>query len=350
MNWKDCVRKVTPYTPGEQPKKDGIIKLNTNENPYPPSPKVLSKDVEMKDLRKYPDPTIGDLVRSLSEYHGVKAEQIFVGVGSDDVLGMAFLTFFNSELPIAFPDISYSFYLVWAELFRIPVETVPLDEDFRIRIADYEGEKGGIVFPNPNAPTARLLPLSDVEALLKAHPECIVIVDEAYIDFAPEGSSALSLLDSFPNLLVVRTFSKSRSMAGMRIGYAIGSPELIGAMQAVKYSYNSYTLNRPSIIWGTRSVEDEAYFRETIGKITATRERFTKAAEEYHFHVIPSSANFVFASHENVPAKVIFETAREAGIYFRYFDQPRISDYLRITIGTDEEMDKVLELFRKMGL
>ena len=350
MNWKEHIRKVTPYTPGEQPKQEGIIKLNTNENPYPPSPKVLSGECDVQDFRKYPDPTISDLTHALAEYHGVSDDRIFVGVGSDDVLGTAFLTFFNSGLPVAFPDITYSFYPVWAELYQIPVRTVPLDDDFRIRIGDYAGEQGGIVFPNPNAPTGRLLPLAEAEELIGAHPECVVIVDEAYIDFAPEGCSALSLLDRYPNLLVVRTFSKSRSMAGLRIGYAVGSPELIGAMQAVKYSYNSYTLNRPAITWGCRSVEDEAYFRETVQKIIATRERFKAEAEKLHFHVIPSAANFVFASHEKVPAKEIFEKTREAGIYLRYFDQPRISDYLRITIGTDEEMDQVLALFRKLGL
>ena len=348
MSWKDNVRKVTPYTPGEQPKEEKVIKLNTNENPYPPSPRVLQGMNEDMLLRKYPDPAASDLVKALADYHGVDERQVFVGVGSDDVLGMAFLTFFNSSLPVAFPDITYSFYPVWAELFGITTKLVPLDDSFSIRPEDYAGEWGGIIFPNPNAPTGKLLPLSDVEAVISSHPECLVIVDEAYIDFAPEGSSALPLVDKYQNLLVVRTFSKSRSMAGLRIGYAIGQKELIDAMQSVKYSYNSYTMNSPSIIWGCRSIEDDGYFRETRDKIVATREYFTEELRKLNFDVIPSEANFVFAAHKEIPAKEIFEKARAAGIYFRYFDQPRISNYLRITIGTGEDMDTVLRFFSEM--
>jgi len=350
MSWKDNVRKVTPYTPGEQPKEERVIKLNTNENPYPPSPKVLEGMKGDMLLRKYPDPSASELVNALAAYHGVDRRQVFVGVGSDDVLGMAFLTFFNSDKPVLFPDITYSFYPVWAELFRIPVKVIPLDESFSIRKEDYDGDCGGIIFPNPNAPTGKLLPLSDVESVIGSHPECVVIIDEAYIDFAPEGSSALALVDKYPNLLVVRTFSKSRSMAGLRIGYAIGQTELIEALQSVKYSYNSYTMNMPSINWGVRSIEDEDYFRETRDKIVETRKYFTKELEKLHFTVIPSEANFVFASHATVPAKELFEKARKEGIFFRYFDQPGIDDYLRITIGTREDMDEVLSFFRRISL
>lgn len=343
MSWKENVRQVEPYTPGEQPKDRNVIKLNTNENPYGPSEKVKCCEMDYDLLRKYPDPAASDLVNVLAEYHHVDPAQVFVGVGSDDVLGMAFLTFFNSERPILFPDITYSFYPVWAELYRIPFETRALREDFSINPEDYAPGNGGVVFPNPNAPTARLLPLDEVERMIRANPDVVVIVDEAYIDFAPEGSSALSLVDQYDNLLVVRTFSKSRSMAGLRIGYAIGQKELIRCMQAVKYSYNSYTMNRPSILYGCASVEDDAYFRETIRKIVTTREWFTKELKELGFHVIPSSANFVFASHQTLPAEEIFRRARERGIFFRYFKLPRIDNYLRITIGTDDEMKTVVD-------
>ena len=347
MNWKSYVRQVEPYTPGEQPKEENVIKLNTNENPYGPSPRVKNYAEDMDLLRKYPDPKASDLVNALAAYHGVSPDRVFVGVGSDDVLGMAFMTFFNSDQPILFPDITYSFYPVWAELYRIPFETIPLTEDFRIVPEGYRRENGGIVFPNPNAPTARLLPLDQVEDIIRNNTDRVVIVDEAYIDFAPEGSSALSLIDKYDNLLVVRTFSKSRSMAGLRIGYAIGQKELIDCMQAVKYSYNSYTMNRPSIQYGCASVEDEEYFRETIGKIIRTRERFAEEVEKMGFSVIPSSANFIFAGHPHISAESIFLKAKERGIYFRYFRLPRIDNYLRITIGTDEEMDQVLKFLRE---
>ena len=344
MNWRDYIRPVTPYVPGEQPKDDRVIKLNTNENPYPPTPKV-SEPFDFS-LRKYPDPTAGDLVQAIADYHGVDKDQVFVGVGSDDVLGMAFLTFFNSDRPILFPDISYSFYPVWAEVFQIPCRSIPVTEDFTIRTEDYLTENGGVVFPNPNAPTGILLPLKEVRRILDGNRDSIVIVDEAYIDFAPEGSSALSLLPEYDNLLVVRTFSKSRSMAGLRIGYAIGSREVIAAMQAVKYSYNSYTMNQPSIVWGVRSIQDETYFREIVGKIIATREWFTAELKAQGFRVLPSATNFVFAGHPSVPAKEIFEKARANGIFFRYFSQPRVCDFLRITIGTDEEMDQVIRFLK----
>ena len=346
MSWKNNVRQVEPYTPGEQPKEQNVIKLNTNENPYGPSERVRNCIMDYDLLRKYPDPAASDLVNALAGYHNVDPAQIFVGVGSDDVLGMAFLTFFNSERPILFPDITYSFYPVWAELYRIPFRTQALKDDFRIHPEDYTQENGGVVFPNPNAPTARLLPLSEVEQIVRANPEVVVIVDEAYIDFAEPGSSALSLVDRYDNLLVVRTFSKSRSMAGLRIGYAIGQKELIACMQAVKYSYNSYTMNRPSILYGCASVEDDDYFRETIGKIISTREWFVREMTALGFNVIPSAANFVFVSHKTVPAEEIFQKAREKGIFFRYFKLPRIDNYLRITIGTDEEMQSVIDFIK----
>ena len=336
-SWRDNIRQVEPYVPGEQPKNTNVIKLNTNENPYGPSPRVKAVQDNEDLLRLYPDPTASVLVDALAEYHGVDASQVFVGVGSDDVLAMSFLTFFNSDKPILFPDITYSFYDVWADLFRIPYERPALDENFHIRTEDYFRENGGIVFPNPNAPTGIAEPVEFVRDIVSHNPDVIVIVDEAYVDFG--GQTALPLLKEFDNLVVVRTFSKSRSMAGLRIGYAISNPELIKALNDVKYSYNSYTMNRPSLVLGVESIHDDAYFREKVGQIIATRERFVKEIAELGFTCLPSSANFVFATHESIPAKEIFAAAKENNIYVRYFDKPRIDNYLRISIGTDAEMD-----------
>ena len=337
--WERYVRKVVPYVPGEQPVGKGLIKLNTNENPYPPAPGVIKalKEMDGEAFRKYPDPASASLCRVLAERYGVGEDRVFVGVGSDDVLAMAFLTFFNSPNPILFPDISYSFYPVWADLFHIPYRTQALDKDFRIVKEDYFQENGGIIFPNPNAPTGLLMPLKEIEEILRANPDSVVIVDEAYIDFG--GESAVRLTDYYDNLLVVQTFSKSRSMAGMRIGYAIGQPDLIKAMSDVKYSYNSYTMNLPSQILGVKAVEDEAYFRETVEKIISTRERAKKRLAGLGFSFPDSMANFIFASHEKAEAKELFEALKKERIYVRYFDQPRIRSYLRITVGTEEEME-----------
>ena len=345
--WQDKIRSVVPYTPGEQPNRPNMIKLNTNENPYPPAPGV--RDVldhfDEDRLRLYPDPTAGTLVGALADYYHVGKDQVFTGVGSDDVLAIAFMTFFNSQKPILFPDITYSFYDVWADMLRIPYETVPLTDDFTIRKEDYFRENGGIIFPNPNAPTGIYESLDHVEEIIKNNPDVIVIVDEAYIDFG--GETALPLIDKYDNLVVVRTFSKSRSMAGLRIGYAISNPELIKALNDVKYSYNSYTMNRPSLVLGVESIHDDAYFREKVGQIIATRERFVKEIAELGFTCLPSSANFVFATHESIPAKEIFAAAKENNIYVRYFDKPRIDNYLRISIGTDAEMDVFVSFLSK---
>ena len=247
-NWKDNIRRVEPYVPGEQPKGENIIKLNTNENPYTPALGVVNALKDLSDmngdiLRKYPDPDATDIVESLAEYHGVNKENVFVGVGSDDVLATAFLTFFNFDKPIIFPDITYSFYKVWADVYRIPYEEIPLSEDFTINVADYNRECGGIVIANPNAPTGIVMSLDDIETIIKNNSDVVVIVDEAYIDFG--GDSAISLIDKYENVLVTRTFSKSRSLAGLRLGYALGSKELISAMLDVKFSINSYTINAP---------------------------------------------------------------------------------------------------------
>ena len=347
--WEANIRKVVPYTPGEQPNQPDMIKLNTNENPYPPAPGVEKAlhGIQPDTLRLYPDPTAGDLVHAIARNYGLKDEQVFVGVGSDDVLAMSFLTFFNSDKPILFPDITYSFYDVWADLFRIPYECKALDENFCIRKEDYFGENGGIIFPNPNAPTGIYMELDQVEEIISGNPDSIVIVDEAYVDFA--GPSAMELVDKYDNLLVVQTFSKSRSLAGMRIGFAVGQPRLIKYLNDVKYSFNSYTMNLPSIKLGAAAVKDEAYFRETVGKIVSTRERVKKELSKLGFAFPDSQSNFIFATHKEWPAKEHFEELKKEDIYVRYFASPRIDNYLRITVGTDEEMDALLAFLKKKG-
>ncbi len=338
MRWEDNVRRVVPYVAGEQPDKEHMIKLNTNECPYPPAPGVarLASRMNTDALRLYPDPDATPLVEALASYYGLKKEQVFVGVGSDDVLSMAFLTFFNGSEPILFPDVTYSFYDVWANLYRIPYRTCALDEDWRIRPEDYRQPNGGIIFPNPNAPTGVLEPLSVVEEILQANPDVIVIVDEAYIDFG--GASALPLLEKYENLLVVQTFSKSRAMAGLRIGYCMGNEKLIRCLNDVKFSFNSYTMNRPSQLMGVEAVRDDAYFREITRKVAATREWAKGELSRLGFSFPDSKANFIFARHESVPAEKIFQELKAADIYVRHWNKPRIENYLRITVGTEEEM------------
>ena len=342
----DKIRKVEPYVPGEQP-KERVIKLNTNENPYPPAPGVAKvlKEMDADSLRLYPDPAADILVEELSRFYRVGKEQIFVGVGSDDVLSMCFLTFFNSDKPILFPDITYSFYKVWAQLYRIPYRCPKLDEQFCLVKEDYYAENGGIIFPNPNAPTAIYEDLDFIEDILRHNPDSVVIVDEAYIDFG--GESARSLIPEYDNLLVVQTYSKSRSLAGLRIGYAMGNKELIKAMNDVKYSFNSYTMNEPAIVMGKAAIEDEKYFQKTREKIINTREWFQEELRNLGFAFADSKANFVFASHESIPAKELFEAAKREKIYVRYFDKPRIDNYLRITIGTDDEMQTLVKFLKK---
>ncbi len=341
--WEKNIRKVVPYTPGEQPNKDRMIKLNTNENPYPPAPGVQKalQAMDIDRLRLYPDPAASDLVEAIAQELGVKPEQVFAGVGSDDVLAMCFMTFFNSGKPILFPDITYSFYDVWADVFRIPYVTVPLDEHFDIQPQGYTVENGGIVFPNPNAPTGVECPQSTIETILKNNPDVIVIVDEAYVDFG--AVSALPLLEKYENLVVVQTFSKSRSMAGMRIGYAVASPDLIRYLNDVKYSFNSYTMDQTAIVTGVAAVRDREYFEKTIQKIVATRERTKLRLKELGFSFRDSRSNFLFVTHESCPARELFEALRRQDIYVRYFAKPRIDNYLRITIGTDRQMDIFLE-------
>lgn len=355
MSWEDKVRKVVPYTPGEQPNRDNMIKLNTNECPYPPAPGVKKalEDMDTDKLRLYPDPKAAVLVDALAEYYGVKNTEVFVGVGSDDVLAMIFMTFFNGKDPILFPDITYSFYDVWADLLRIPYVKVPLDDNFDIIKEDYMGHGvmenkpcGGIIFPNPNAPTGVLVDLQFIEDIVKANPDVIVVVDEAYVDFG--GVSALPLIQKYDNLLVVQTFSKSRAMAGMRIGYAFGCEKLIRYLNDVKFSFNSYTMDQTTLALGVASVKDDAYFKETVGKIMKTRERVKEELRELGFTFRDSKSNFIFATHKDYDVVKIFEELRKRDIYVRHFSSERINNYLRITIGTDEEMDKFIENIKEI--
>lgn len=332
------IRRVEPYVPGEQPRQK-VVKLNTNENPYPPAPGVerALRELDTADFRLYPDPACSVLVDAIADFYKVGKDQVFVGVGSDDVLSLCFLTFFNSDKPVFFPDITYSFYKVWAELYRIPYECKKVDEDFRIVKEDYYGANGGVIFPNPNAPTAIYENLEFVEDILRHNRDVIVIVDEAYIDYA--GPSAIELVDQYDNLIVTQTFSKSRSMAGMRIGYAIASPKLIRYLNDVKYSFNSYTLNRASLVCGAESVKDREYFEKTVAEIVGTRERTKERLAKMGFSFTDSSANFLFVTHLEYDAGDMFRALKEAGIYVRWWDSDRIRQYMRITVGTEEEME-----------
>ncbi len=349
MSWEDNVRKVVPYVPGEQPKDRSIIKLNTNECPYPPAPGVskLLREMKYEDFRLYPDTDATRLAAALSKYYKVPEDQIFIGVGSDDVLAMAYLTFFNSDKPVLFPDITYSFYDVWADMFGVNYETIPLDSEFRINLEDYYGSNhpnGGVIIANPNAPVGIYEPVEALEKVVAENRESVVIIDEAYIDFG--GKSSLPLIDKYDNVLIVQTFSKSRAMAGMRIGFAFGSKKLIGYLKDVKFSFNSYTMNMPSQELGVAAVEDDTYFKETCAKIIATRERVKKALSELGFSFPDSMTNFIFAKHETVSGNEIFEALKAEHIYVRHWNADRISDYLRISIGTDEEMDRLLSVLK----
>ncbi len=338
MSIEDNIRKVVPYVPGEQPQKK-VIKLNTNECPYPPSPKVIKalEEADWGRLRLYPDPKSEALNEAIAWHYGVESSQVFTGVGSDDVLSMLFLTFFAGDKPILFPDITYSFYDVWAEVYRIPYQTRALKEDFATDPADYYGENGGVVIANPNAPTGIYEGLSFITDILDHNKDSVVIVDEAYIDFG--GETALPLIKQYDNLIVVRTTSKSRALAGMRIGYCFGNERLIKYLNDVKYSINSYTMNYPAIIAGKASMEDTEYFLETVNRVKQTRSETGEKLRELGFTFPDSQTNFIFAKPpEPFEAKDVFERLKEAGIYVRHFNKPRIKDYLRISIGTDDEM------------
>lgn len=349
MSWEENVRKVVPYVAGEQP-KGKVIKLNTNEFPYAPSPMVATRMYDLAEkeidgsssmLRKYPDMDATNLVNAISSVYEVPFEKIFVGVGSDDVLAMAFLTFFNSDRPILFPDITYSFYDVWANLYRMPFEQLPLNDNFDFVKEDYLKENGGIVIPNPNAPTGVYEDPAVFEEIVKNNPDSVVIIDEAYIDFG--GTSCLPLIEKYDNVLVVQTLSKSRALAGLRVGVAFGCEKLINYLKDVKFSFNSYTMNYPSIELATASILDVDYWKKTVGMLIKTREKTKERLSDLGFSFRDSKANFIFATHESVAAEDIFKALKEKQIYVRFFKKPRIDNYLRISIGTDAEMDELIK-------
>lgn len=337
--WKNNLRKIEPYVPGEQSADKDIIKINANENPYPPSPYAVEvlKDFDENALRLYPDSNATKLKTALAEYYGVSKENIFLGNGSDDVLAIAFQSFFNSEKSIVFPDLTYSFYPVWCSLFNIPYKTYAVDDNFRINADDYKEENGGVIIPNPNAPTSIGEGLYFVEKIMTYNTDSIVIIDEAYVDFG--GTSCVKLTEKYENLLVTGTFSKSRSLAGLRIGFAIGSKELIAVMEAVKNSYNSYTIDSVSIEVACRSIADNDYFNECCKKVINTRERVSESLRRMGFKVLDSKTNFIFATHDKHNMRDMFEYLKSKKIFIRYFSLPRIDNYVRITIGTDEQMD-----------
>ena len=340
--WSKIVHDLHPYVPGEQPKQTELVKLNTNENPYGPSPKVLKAlQLELSDkLRLYPDPDSALLKKALADYYQLDTNQVFVGNGSDEVLAHVFNALFKHEQPILFPEFTYSFYPVYCGLYEIDYKKVPLDEQFKIDVSAYQQANGGIIFPNPNAPTGCLLSLADIETLLKTNTESVVVVDEAYIDFG--GESAVSLINSYPNLLVTQTFSKSRSLAGLRVGYAMGHPDLIEALVRVKDSFNSYPIDSLALAAAVAAIKDDEYFQQTCQKVIEQRDYVSRELQELGFEVLPSAANFVFARHPENDAAEIAAGLRESKVIVRYFDKPGIDQFLRISIGTKEENQQML--------
>ena len=341
--WSQRTRELDPYVPGEQPKDTQYIKLNTNENPYPPSPKALDaiRDSTNESLRLYSDPNSDDLKQAVAEFYGVEHNQVFVGNGSDEVLAHTYVALLKHDKPLLYPDISYSFYPVYSKLFGIKTNEIPLDMDFQINVDDYNVPNGGIIFPNPNAPTGIALPLSKIEVLLQNNKDSVVVVDEAYVDFGAE--TAISLIDQYDNLLVIQTLSKSRSLAGLRVGFAVGNAELIEGLERVKNSFNSYPLGRMDIVGAAAAIKDKAYFQKTCDQIISTRELVTLKLQALNFQVLPSSANFVFVKPSGISAEDLYVKLKEQGVLVRYFAYPRINEYLRITIGTEDEMQVFLQ-------
>jgi histidinol-phosphate aminotransferase len=337
--WSDIVRNIEPYVPGEQPRDRKYIKLNTNENPYPPSPNVLKavKDSGNESLRLYPDPSCEELRKTIGQYFNLNKERIFVGNGSDELLAFSFMAFFKKGKPVLFPDITYSFYPVYAALFSIGYRLVPLDKEFSMSASMFHGDNGGIIFPNPNAPTGKHMPVHSIKSILEHNKDNVVIIDEAYVDFG--GESAMGLIGQYPNLLVIQTFSKSRSLAGLRIGFAAGHEDLIEGLDRIKNSINSYTLDRVALNAAEAAIKDEEYFQETRCRVIDTRERVSVELRRMGFNVIDSRANFLFISHPVLKATMLFKRLKEKGILVRYFNKPRIDNFLRVSIGTDQEMD-----------
>lgn len=342
QEWMKNLRDIEPYVPGEQSMEKNIVKINANENPYPPSPEAIKaiNEFDCNRLRFYPDANALEFKKALAEFYGVSVENVFLGNGSDDVLALSFQAFFNSDKPIAYPDITYSFYPVWCRLFNIPYKNYPLDDNFRINPEDYKEQNGGVVIPNPNAPTSLGEGREFIERIMEYNKDSVVIIDEAYVDFG--GYSSVELTKKYENLLITGTFSKSRSLAGMRIGYAIGSKTLISVLEAVKNSYNSYTLNSVSMAAGTAAIKDRAYFESTVSKVIATRQRVAEELRALGFTVLNSQTNFLFATHNAISIKDYFEWLKAQKVFIRYFNLPRINNYVRITIGTDDEMNVFL--------
>ena len=352
--WNDKIKEIEPYVPGEQPKDKKYIKLNTNENPYSPSEKVIEKikSMNLKDLKLYPDPDVSKLREVIADYFSKKIsekftkEQIFVGNGSDEVLALIFMTFFNKGDKVYYPDITYSFYPVYTDLFDLKEVKIPLNKNFEIEIDKYFGLDGHIIITNPNAPTSIALKLNEIEKIVKNNPTQLVVIDEAYVDFGAESS--VKLVNKYDNVLVVQTFSKSRSFAGMRLGYAIGSENIIEGLNRLKFSFNSYTIDRISIEAGIESFKDDNYFVKTNAKIIETREKTVKKLKELGFKVLNSSANFIFISHNKVFAGDLYKNLKDNGVLVRYFAKDRIDNYLRVTIGTDEDMEIFIEKLNKL--
>ncbi|KAF1028086.1 MAG: Histidinol-phosphate aminotransferase [Burkholderia plantarii] len=349
--WSNIVQQLVPYVPGEQPALANPVKLNTNENPYPPSPHVVSAIANElgqagESLRRYPDPLARKLRETVAAHHGLSPDQVFVGNGSDEVLAHTFQALLKHDWPIRFPDITYSFYPTYARLYGVEYETVPLAEDFSLRVEDYLGNNGGVLFPNPNAPTGRPLPLADVERIVAGNPDAVVVVDEAYVDFGAD--SAISLIARYPNLLVVHTTSKSRSLAGMRVGFAFGDAQLIDALNRVKDSFNSYPLDRLAQVAAQAAYEDREGFDTSRARVIASREKLTASLNALGFEIVPSAANFVFARHPSHDAAGIATALKAREIFVRHFKLPRIDQYLRITVGTDAECDTLVAALREL--
>jgi histidinol-phosphate aminotransferase len=346
--WSQRVHELDPYVPGEQPKDSQYIKLNTNENPYPPSPKALQAihDAADASLRLYSDPNSEALSTAIADYYGMDNTQVFVGNGSDEVLAHAFVALLKQDKPLLYPDISYSFYPVYSRLFAINTATIPLNDHLEINVKDYQRDNGGIIFPNPNAPTGIALGLDAIQDLLEHNTDSVVVVDEAYVDFGAE--TAISLVDQYPNLLVIQTFSKSRSLAGLRVGFAIGHADLIEALERIKNSFNSYPLGRADIVGAAAAIEDKAHFEHCCTKIIKTRQYVSEQLSLLGFEVLASKANFIFAKPSEISAKKLYLRLKECGILVRYFAYPRIDNYLRITIGTDDEMHTFLQTVQKI--
>jgi histidinol-phosphate aminotransferase len=341
--WNNKVKELEPYVPGEQPKDKKYIKLNTNENPYPPSKKAMDamKNAVNDDLKLYPDPTCSDLIAELSNYYNVDKDQIFIGNGSDEVLAFSFMAFFSNDRKILFPDISYSFYIVYAELLNLDYEMIKLDESFDVQLEEFKKPNGGVIIPNPNAPTGKYIHIEELKKLVEENKDSVVIIDEAYIDFG--GESMIKFIKDYDNLLVIQTLSKSRSLAGLRVGFALGHKDLIEGLNRIKNSINSYTIDRVALIGALEAIRDEEHFKETTKKIITTREKTVKNLESIGFTVLESKSNFVFASHKEVSGKLLYEKLKDNGVLVRYFNKERIDNFLRITIGTDEEMEVLID-------